>query len=156
VLQARGHDVQVLCVERIDSGPAGGVAWQDDCYGGVRVRRLSFNLAAMPDPFVAEYDNAWIGHHLRAFLDDFRPDIFHLVGGYLISGRAIHVARDLGIPTVVSLMDFWFLCRRITALRSDDRLSTLPIQPQACARCLGEERRRFRWLGQVAPALASV
>ena len=153
-LQRRGCEVRVVCVERIDAGPTSGVAWEDGAYGGIWVRRLTFNLAAMPDPFRAEYDNTWIGDHLRTFLAEFRPDIFHLIGGYLISGRAIRVARDLGIATIVSLMDFWFLCRRFTLLRNDGRLSALPVSSQACARCLGEERRRYRWLGQVAPALA--
>jgi glycosyltransferase involved in cell wall biosynthesis len=153
-LQERGHDVRVICVERIDVGTADGVTYADDIYSGVRVRRLSFNLAASPDPFRWEYDNLWIGDHLRAFLIEQRPDVFHLVGGYLISGRATRVAGELAIPTLVSLMDFWFLCRRITLLRSDGRLSALPISSPACARCLGEESRRYRWLGQLAPALA--
>jgi glycosyltransferase involved in cell wall biosynthesis len=52
-------------------------------------------------------------------------------------------------------MDFWFLCRRISMLRSDGQLSTLPIDPATCARCLGEESRRYRWLGRLAPALAN-
>jgi len=155
-LQQRGHDVRVICVERIDAGPTSGVAWEDGLYGGIRVRRLSFKMAAMPDSFQGEYDNTWIGDHLRTALAEFRPDIFHLIGGYLISGRAIRVASELGLATIVSLMDFWFLCRRITLLRSDGRLSAPPLSAQACARCLGEERRRYRWLGQVAPAVADV
>ncbi len=152
-LQARGHVVRVICVERIDAGPADGVSWEDEVYEGVPVRRLSMNLLAAPDWERWEYDNPWIGQHLRELLVDQRPDIFHLMGGYLISGRPLRVARELGIPTVVTLMDFWFLCRRISMLRSDGRISTLPIDPVVCARCLGEEQRRYRWLSRVAPGL---
>jgi glycosyltransferase involved in cell wall biosynthesis len=39
-------------------------------------------------------------------------------------------------------------------LRSDGKLSNLPINPMSCARCLGENRRRYRWLAQIAPSLA--
>lgn len=152
-LQARGHQVRVLCVEHVDVGPCTGVAWEDDVYGGVAVRRLSFNQAAAPDPFQWEYDNPWIGDHLADLIAQDRPDIFHLMGGYLISGRAVLVARQLGVPVVVTLVDFWYLCRRITMLRSDGRLSTLPIRASQCARCLGEERRRYRLPAQLAPAL---
>ncbi len=154
-LQARGHEVRVVCVERIDAGPDNGVAWEDDFYDGIAVRRLSFNQTSAPDPFRWEYDNPWIGHHLREFLSAYRPDVFHLIGGYLISARALKVAHELGIRTVVSLTDFWFLCPRISMLRSDGQLSTLPIEAGTCARCLAEEKRRYRWLGRIAPGLVN-
>ena len=111
-LRARGHVVHVICVERIDAGPSEGVSWTDEVYHDLPVRRLSYNLAAAPDPVRWEYDNLWIGEHLERYLGEIQPDVFHLISGYLISGRALHVAHDLGIPSVVSLMDFWFLCRR--------------------------------------------
>jgi len=152
-LQARGHEVRVVCVERVDTGRASGVTWTDDVYNGIAVRRLSFDQASMPDPFRWEYDNPWIGDHLQQLLSEYRPDVFHLISGYLMSGRAVHVAHQLHIPTVVSLMDFWFLCRRISMLRSDGQISTLPINAATCARCLGEEKRRYRWLGRIAPDL---
>jgi glycosyltransferase involved in cell wall biosynthesis len=155
-LQERGHDVRVICVENIDSGPAKGVAWEDDIFNGVRVRRLSFDEAAMPDPFRWEYDNPWIGDHLRQFLTEHRPDIFHLISGYLISASVLNVARQLQIPAVVSLMDYWFLCKRITMLRTDGLVSTLPINPLTCARCMGEEKRRHRWLGRIVPIVESL
>jgi glycosyltransferase involved in cell wall biosynthesis len=152
-LQARGHEVHVVCVERIDTGPDSGVAWEDDVYDGIAVRRLSFNLAAAPDPFRWEYDNLWIDHHLKEFLSERRPDVFHLIGGYLMSGRALRVAHQLDTSTVVTLTDFWFLCPRISMLRSNGQVSTLPINAVTCARCLGEEKRRYRLPGRVAPSL---
>lgn len=153
VLQARGHSVRVICVERIDAGPPNGVAWTDEVYDGIPVRRLSFNLAAAPDPVRWEYDNLWVGEHLRAFLSEQRPDVFHLISGYLMSGRALQAAYEANLPALVTLTDFWFLCRRILMLRSDGQVSSLPIDPVTCARCLGEEKRRYRWPGRIAPAL---
>ncbi|MBI3243381.1 MAG: glycosyltransferase family 4 protein [Chloroflexi bacterium] len=155
-LQARGHQVRVVSVERIDAGPEQGVSWEDDEFDGVKVRRLSFKMAAAPDPFRWEYDNLWIGDHLSQLITEDRPDIFHLISGYLMSGRALLAARELGIPSLVSLTDFWFLCRRITMLRSDGSLSTLPISPMSCARCLGEEKRRYSLPNKFAPGLMDV
>lgn len=149
-LQARGHDVRVVCVESIDA-PTGRLVWADDVYGGIPVQRLSFDLAKAPDRFRWEYDNPWIGDHLHASLSEQRPDILHLVSGYLLGARPLLVARALGIATVVTLTDYWFLCPRITLWRSDGTLSGLPIDAATCARCLGEQRRRFRWLGRIAP-----
>jgi glycosyltransferase involved in cell wall biosynthesis len=152
-LQARHHETRVICVERIDKGPDNGVDYTDELYDDITVRRLLMNLSAAPDPFRWEYDNPWIGDHLQQFLTKHRPDLFHLISGYLMSGRALQVAHQLGIPTVLTLTDFWFLCPRISMLRSNGEISTLPLNPATCARCLGEEKRRYRLPGRIAPNL---
>lgn len=153
-LQARGHTVRVVCVERIDSGDHPGLAWQDEEYQGVAVRRLFYNLKLAPDPFRWEYDNEWIGDHFRALVQEWRPDLVHLISGYLLSGRVLLEAQAQGVPAVVTLTDFWFLCRRINLLRSDGRLSSIPVSAVECAQCQGEERRRYRWMGRWFPGLA--
>lgn len=152
-LAARGHEVQLVAIEHIDRGPRDAAGWVDEIVDGVDVRRLSFDLAAAPDADLWEYDNPWVGGVLQELIRRRRPDVLHLVGGYLMTGRALRVAHDEEVPSVVSLTDYWFLCRRITMLRSDGALSTLPIDPATCARCLGEERRRFRIPGQLVPGL---
>jgi glycosyltransferase involved in cell wall biosynthesis len=152
-LIARGHAVKVVCIEDVNQGSSDGVTWVDELFDGIPVRRLSFNRAFIPDPVRWEYDNPWIGQHFDRLFDEFKPDIFHLISGYLMSGRPIWVAHSHGIPSLVSLEDFWFLCPRITMLRSDGKLSTLPIDPYVCASCLAGEKRRFKVLNQVAPAV---
>ncbi len=152
-LAARGHTLDVVCVEDISHSSMDGLTWEDSIYDGLPVRRLSYDLRAAPDRSRWEYDNPWIGEHLEAFLDEKKPDLFFLVGGYLMTGSAVLAARRRKIPTVVELTDFWYLCPRINLLRSDGSLSTLPIQPARCARCLGEEKRRYRIPGQLAPGM---
>lgn len=149
----RGHEVEVICVESIDAERKGAITWSDDLYNGVPVHRLSFNLASAPDPNRWEYDNLWIGEHLAEYLRQRSPDLFHLFSGYLMTGRTLLVAKQLAIPTVVTLMDFWFLCRRITMLRSDGSLSILPLDPARCVRCLAEEKWLPRLLGKLAPTV---
>ncbi len=153
VLQSRGHTVKVVCIENVNQGPAGAVTWIDELYQGIPVRRLSFNRALIPDPVQWEYDNPWIGEHFERLFDEFQPDIFHLISGYLMSGRPIWAAHEHRIPSLVSLEDFWFLCPRITMLRSDGELSTLPIDPYVCAQCLSGEKRRYKVLNQLAPVI---
>jgi len=150
-LQRRGHTVQIVCIEDIVAGPAGRLDFQDTEYEGLSVRRLSFCLASAPDPWLWSYNNRWIGEHFRDFLSEEKPDILFLVSGYLMTGSVIEAAKHLGIPTALYLTDFWFLCPRITMLRSNAQLSTLPIESTTCARCLGEEKRRFQWLGKLFP-----
>jgi len=152
-LRDHGYDVHVVCVEAIDAGDGHGLTFEDGPYGGLPVRRLSFNLAAAPDPFRWAYDNPWIGEHLRGYLAELAPDLLHLISGYLMSGSTLRVASDLQIGTVITLTDFWFLCPRITLLRRDGRLCAPPFDAATCARCLGEQRRRYRIPGRIAPAL---
>lgn len=152
-LQDNGHDVRVVCVEAIDRGDGEGLTFEDDAYDGLSVRRLSFNLAAAPDPFHWAYNNPWVGQYLHGYLTELAPDLLHLFSGYLMSGSTLRVAMDLSIPTVVTLTDFWFLCPRITLRRSNGQLCRPPFDAATCARCLGEQKRRYRIPGQIAPAL---
>ncbi|NIV38349.1 MAG: glycosyltransferase [Anaerolineae bacterium] len=140
-------------MEAIDAGDGHGLNFEDGLYDSLPVRRLSFNLAATPDPFRWAYDNPWIGEHLRGYLTELVPDVLHLISGYLMSGSTLRVASDLGIGTVITLTDFWFLCPRITLLRRDGQLCAPPFDAATCARCLGEQRRRYRIPGRIAPAL---
>jgi glycosyltransferase involved in cell wall biosynthesis len=154
----RGHEVRVVSVEQIDCDPANGepFVWMDETFEGVPIQRLCYNRTRMPDPVSGEYNNPWIGAHLAQIMRDWKPDLFHLISGYLITGSSLVAAREAGIPSVVTLTDFWFICPRISFLRSNGSLSTLPIRPATCARCLGEERRRFRYVGKVVPWLADL
>ena len=158
-LMSRGHHVWTMCVDKIDADPQLGLTWRDETHDGVPVRRLSFNLAAAPDRARFEYDNTWIGEHLRGYLQALNEqgspiDVLHLISGYLMTGSTLRVAQDMGIATVLSLTDFWFLCPRIQMLRSDGTRSSLPIDPVRCARCLGEQQRRYLLPAKLLPAWA--
>jgi len=148
-----GHDVLVVCIEKIDDAQAKPFSFKEGVFEGVPLQRLAFNLAAAPDPLQWEYDNAWVGTHLGDLFGSRNIDIFHLMSGYLMTGSALRAARQAGVPTVVTLTDFWFLCRRVSMLRTDGTLSTLPIDSLRCARCLGEEKRRYRLAARFLPAL---
>jgi len=151
-LQERGHTIRIVCIEEIALSPAvQGVKIQADTYEGLNVLRLSFNLESAPDPFRWSYSNPWIGEFFKEQFRLWQPDIFHLIGGYLMSASSLRSARENNIPRIVSLTDYWWLCPRIQLLRSDGSLSTLPIDPARCARCLAEEQRRYRLPAQILP-----
>ena len=152
-LQEHGHDVHVIAVEDAYAGERKGVSSVEEPYETLTVERLSFNLHLAPDAFRWAYDNPWVGDHVRSVLREREPDVFHLIGGYLLSGRALLAAAARGVPTVVSLTDFWFLCPRLSLRRSDGGLCTPPLDPVTCAQCLGEESRRYRLLRSIAPGL---
>jgi len=149
-LQQQGHRVMVLCIESIRDGDGKTLRYTEDVFGGtadepgIRVRRLYFNLAASADPFVYSYDNPLIAAHLRLLLAQEQPDLFHVIGGYLISSSVLETAREFGIPTLVTLLEFWFLCPTNILLRGDGTLCNGPSDLVDCARCLMDTQRRFR------------
>ncbi len=150
----RGHDVQVVSVENIQQPASMDLYYKNEIYRGVPIRRLFFDLESAPNKRIWEYDNRWIGEHFLQLMRTEAPDLFHLMSGYLITASPLRIAQSLKIPTVVSLTDFWFLCPRITMLRSNGEISTLPIEASRCVRCLHEEKRRYRWPGKVFPSLS--
>jgi len=152
-LQQRGHTVRVVAIESIQSDPVQGFTWYDEIYEGVHIRRLSFNMRSAPDYFRWQYDNPWVGSHIEAMLRVEQPDVFHMVGGYLITASALAAAERVNIPRVISLTDYWWICPRISLLRTDGSISDLPVRAENCVRCLAEERRRFRLPGKIAPGV---
>ncbi|MEX1158526.1 MAG: glycosyltransferase, partial [Thermomicrobiales bacterium] len=120
---------------------------------GVPLRRLWIGGSGDIDPFVASWDNPTTAQALEAALHEFQPDVLHLFSGYLMSASVMRVAQKHHVPVVVSLTDYWWLCHRITLIRTDGSRCDGP-SPAGCARCHAEARRRFRAPAAVAPALA--
>lgn len=151
-----GHEVRVICVEDTDGH---GFSYVDDVYERVPVRRLSLDLVQSPDPVRHQYRNPSTGRAVQELIAEFKPDILHLISGYLMSGSTIEAAQEARVPVVLTLTDFWFLCSRITLVRSDGSLCSTPAHPPACALCLRKQKRRFmlldRWSGGLAGQLFS-
>lgn len=161
-LMQHGHHVEVVCVERIDTGASGAIAARRDVYEGVPVWRLALNLRQAPDSLRWSYDNPLIGAWFADYLARTRPQLIHMQSGYLITASVLDAARALGVPSVITLHDFWFLCPRITLLRGDGQIChAIPEDPAACGWCMQLERRRYRladrvtggWLGKTSVAL---
>lgn len=152
-LLRRGHEAEVVCVETLTATQPFGVRAEPDRYEGIPVWRLHLGLRDAPANW--SYANpaieAWLHERMRVW----QPDILHLHSGYLIGAGAITAAHALGIATVVTLHDYWFLCPRITLLRGDGLLCQQPPDdPAECAWCLQLDRRRYRVPEQISGGLA--
>lgn len=138
-----GHRVEVVCVESITEG-----ALEPRCileeYEGIPVHRLFFNLALAPDPARWEFWNPQLGEWFRQFLEKRCPDLVHFQAGYLLTGSVLEAARALGIRTILTLHDYWFLCPRIHLQRPDGSLCGVPDDPAECVWCRLTEKRRYR------------
>jgi glycosyltransferase involved in cell wall biosynthesis len=149
-LQAHGHEVEVVCVEHIDRGQTHEIVAEQDRYQDLLVWRLSMNLGQVPDRFRWSYDNPWIGRWFAGYLARSRPTLVHIQSGYLLTASVLQAARAHGIPTALSLHDYWYICPRITLLRGDGgACAELPRDPAGCAWCMRLESRRYRWLDRL-------
>lgn len=141
-LRARGHEAEVVCVEELDYARPAALAASDDVFDGVPVTRLSLGMAGAA--FSWSYDHPLINAWLRERLQRSRPDLLHLHSGYLLGGGVLREAHAAGVPSVVTLHDFWFICPRTTLLRGDGKVCAEVPSAATCAWCLKLSRRRYR------------
>ncbi|MGI5915771.1 MAG: glycosyltransferase family 4 protein [Anaerolineae bacterium] len=148
-LARMGHAISVVCVESISRGTLTPRS-EFEIYEGLPVHRLFFDLEQAPDSFEWSYHNPKLGQWIRRFLADTRPDIVHVNSGYLLGGAVPQAAHDLGIPTVLTLHDYWYLCPMMSLLRQDGRICHEPVPPERCAWCWLSQRRRYGVLDRYA------
>lgn len=138
-----GHTVGVVCAGTFDAGESHIPVATTDEVDGIPVTRLHFNWQQARDLFMALADNDDVGRWFAAHLRAVRPDIVHVTSCDTLSPRVIAVAKEMGIPVVVTLTDFWFLCMRHTLLRGDGALCNGPESPWGCLRCLAHDAKVY-------------
>jgi glycosyltransferase involved in cell wall biosynthesis len=153
-LLKHGHEVEVVCVESIAHDSKTELEYKHETYEGISVWRLYFNLARAANPFRQSFDNPAIGAWFAEFLNRERPDLVHMNSCYLLSVSTISATKQLQLPLIVTLHDFWFVCPRITLLKPTGQLCTVPEDVAECAWCLATEKRRFRWSENVSRGAA--
>lgn len=142
-LRRHGHSAEVVAVESVGHETRGVLDVTSDTFDGIPVHRLHFNWNAGERYW--EYDNPLIGEWFARYLAQTRTDLVHFQAGYLMGVAPLRAAVAAGVPTVLTLHDYWFICPRWTLLRGDGALcNTVPDDPAECAWCLQLDQRRFR------------
>lgn len=131
----RGHEVSVLCYEHSDlpGVPRRGVLREE--YAGIPVTRFCYDSRAWRNPTLYEYWNEEFGELAKQFLQDQRPDLIHFTHNSLLSAALLKSAHALGIPTVLTLTDFWYICPRMQLVRGDGSLCEGPVAELDCYEC---------------------
>ncbi len=150
-LARRGHLVQVLCAGAWDTGPQPLNGTTVSEYAGVNVTRLNLNWAAGPDPNRWLYDHPLVEQFVGQALDAFRPDLVHFTSGYTLSASGLRAVKARGVPLVVTLTDFWFICPQITLLRWDGQICSGQTTPWECLRCLLAGSGAYQRANQLLP-----
>jgi glycosyltransferase involved in cell wall biosynthesis/2-polyprenyl-3-methyl-5-hydroxy-6-metoxy-1,4-benzoquinol methylase len=137
-LARRGHAIRVLSAApwRDDIGTT--IQWEGD--QGVVVDRIPAGRAHRglhgARGFLDRFDNPDARIAIRDVLDRRRPDVVHAQHLLYLSAELIPECRTRGIPVVVTLADYWFICHRVRLERRDGRLCEGPARGWNCCQCL--------------------
>jgi glycosyltransferase involved in cell wall biosynthesis len=148
----RGHAVRVVCVEEVEKGDPEGIESATDEYEDIPVVRLTIRSRHMAETPGLQAEWPALTQFFGRLLRDERPDVVHLLSGYLLGPAALAAARDAAIPVVVTLLDFWFICPTLHLKRGDGTLCYGP-DPLECVRCVYDRKRRYRMVDQAAPGV---
>lgn len=146
-----GHGVQVLCAGKWGEGKDHWNGYTDELYNGIAVRRVHLNWTRSPDPNRYLYQNPVTAEFLRGYLREAVPDIVHITSCYSLSASVIDVVKETGLPVILTLVDFWFLCPSLHLLRSDGELCDGKTTTWECLRCMLHGAKAYRWPSQVLP-----
>ncbi|MCE5307556.1 MAG: glycosyltransferase family 4 protein [Acidobacteriales bacterium] len=150
-LSKRGHATRVVCAEGWEAGHAHWNGVTDDRFEGIPVCRLHLNWMKPSDPNRSLYDNAVVESWFDHFLEKNRPDVVHVTSVASLGAGTLRSVHRAGIPLVLTLMDFWFLCPSIQLLRSDGSLCDGIVKPWHCQACLASSSRLFRRINRFLP-----
>lgn len=131
------HEVSIYCRE--DGFFDRPLHKVDEEYQGLPVRRVHFNLLDrerhLANRFLTQFRNPAIEESFARFLDDRQPDVVHVQHVFMLSAGIISVAQRRGLPVVVTLHDYWFLCHAIQLLRPNLACCSGPACGWKCTGC---------------------
>ena len=114
VLQDMGHDVQVFTGDTTEAGPRYSLS--SETYQGLLVHRIQLTWEDFQVTFV-NFAHPRVDERFAAVLDAFRPDVVHFHNLAGLSLGMIHVAKQRGIRTVLTVHDHWGFCLKNTLLK---------------------------------------
>ncbi len=150
-LRDRGHEVSFFVRSPGRPGQADRTTFRED-FDGFRVHRFVNRLA------FGGVDETYRFAPAEAAFDRVlaqeQPDVVHLQHMIHLSTGLVDRCRVAGVPSVVSLSDFWARCARVQLIRPDRRNCTIPPPGLGCAACVKDRpglvdplARLDRWLG---------
>jgi glycosyltransferase involved in cell wall biosynthesis len=132
-LRDAGHSVTVICAERRDDLPDRHVI--EDEVEGVSVFRV-VNVFKHLRSFSEIFADPDIEAVFEGLLDRIAPDVVHFNHLISLSARLPQIAAARGLPSLITLHDFWFICPRITLRDWQKQQCAGPCQGGDCLRCI--------------------
>ncbi len=156
-LKERGHDVHLFFTEKVVSRPDYELVRRT--HHGLPCHALINNM--MYESFEETFTNPRASAAFAKVLDDVKPDVVHFQHLMLLSLDLPKIAAERGIPTMMTLHDFWLYCARFGQLLEHGDTDCRGPEPAKCASCLSDFKfaqssmqkrmiHAIRWTRQVA------
>jgi hypothetical protein len=104
-----------------------------ETYDGLRVRKVldaSADFREIIDPRVAEA--------FKRVIAEEKPEIIHFQHLIFLSADLPEIAAALGMPSVMTFHDSWFICPKVLLLNRENAICDGPRNGAACAACFGD------------------
>jgi len=152
-LARRGHAVRVLSGAPYREDVGTDVQLEDDTV--IVVERLpatrAYRHLGSIGGFFDRFDNPEARIATRSLLARWRPDVVHIQHLLYLSADIILQCHAHGIPLVVTLHDYWFLCHRVRLIRHPGgALCSGPARGWNCCQCLNVPRMMRSHLNPLA------
>ena len=138
-LHAQGHEVHVFAYEPLIQFAAPGRDWfeQDEVFEEIPVHRCSVHPRHSANRELGEFENPLVGQMFARWFATQSFDVVHVFHLRNIGVEVLREPQRRGVPTVVHLMDFWFLCPNFLLLRRDgDLCDGPPDKGFGCLECM--------------------
>lgn len=108
-LGSRGHEVSVFAGWTGTDRPPLAV-WREESRGLTVDWVATTPWTAWSDPM--NYENPPVAEHFAGLLERSRPAVVHFHSLQSLGVGLVHAAADRGVPTIVTMHDFWWWCTR--------------------------------------------
>jgi len=130
ILKELGHDVIVFTGDT--QGWHNRHSVRREIYEGLTVYRVCLTSEDYPSDHI-NFFHKEVEEHFQKILDEFSPDVVHFHNIIGLSVGLIHIAKQRGIKTVMTLHDHWGFCLKNTIIKHDGEICR---DFTRCAECM--------------------
>ncbi len=131
-----GHDVRIFTCEPSWQAHPKLIHREETVDEGVAVTRVGMWGGLLPNQALNAYYNVLYGKVFGHYLRDVQPDVVHFFHSAFLGASLLEECFLRDIPTVVNLMDFWFLCPTAQLLKTRNHDRCAGPSTFDCLECL--------------------
>jgi glycosyltransferase involved in cell wall biosynthesis len=138
-LQSLGYNVIIFTGDTREHGKR-HARWRED-FEGLPVHRIYLTYEDY-DPKFVNFTNKDGEEYFKTILKKFSPDIVHFHNLIGLSVGLIHIAKQQGIKTVLTLHDHWGFCFKNTIIKNNNEICRDFTQCTKCMEVIPDETNR--------------